>query len=47
VRRLAVAWLSDASHERPTARTVRFDAVGVIIDGRGRLLRLDHVEGAW
>lgn len=47
VRRLAVAWLSDESCERPTARTVRFDAVGVIVDGRGRLLRLDHVEGAW
>ncbi len=47
VRRLAVAWLSDTRHERPTARTVRFDAVGVIVDSRGALLRLDHVEGAW
>jgi putative endonuclease len=47
LRRLARAWLSDERHERPRARTIRFDAVGVIVDERGRLLRLDHVEGAW
>jgi len=47
LRRLAVAWLSDEQRKRPTARTIRFDAVGVIIDARGELLRLDHVEGAW
>jgi putative endonuclease len=47
LRRLARAWLSDERHARPTARTIRFDAVGVIVDERGRLLRLDHVEGAW
>ena len=47
LRRLARAWLSDQRHVRPTARTIRFDAVGVIVDERGRLLRLDHVEGAW
>jgi putative endonuclease len=47
VRRLARAWLSDARNERPTARTIRFDAVGVIVDARGQLVRLDHVEAAW
>ena len=47
LRRLARAWLSDERHERPRARTIRFDAVGVILDERGRLLRLDHVEAAW
>jgi putative endonuclease len=47
LRRLARAWLSDERHERPRARTIRFDAVGVIVDERGRLLRLDHVEAAW
>jgi putative endonuclease len=47
LRRLAVAWLNDERHQRPTAHTVRFDAIGVILDGKGRLLRLDHVEGAW
>jgi putative endonuclease len=47
VRRLARAWLSGSSHTRPTARTIRFDAIGVIVDRRGRLVRLDHVEAAW
>jgi putative endonuclease len=46
-RRLAVAWLCDAGQVRPTARTIRFDAVGVVLDDRDGLLRLDHVEGAW
>ena len=47
LRRLARAWLGDERHARPRARTIRFDAVGVIVDERGRLLRLDHVEAAW
>jgi putative endonuclease len=47
LRRLARAWLADERHARPTARTIRFDAVGVIVDERGRLLRLDHLEAAW
>jgi putative endonuclease len=47
LRRLACAWLYESTHARPKARTIRFDAVGVIVDGAGRLLRLDHVEGAW
>jgi putative endonuclease len=47
LRRLAVAWLSDASKVRPSARTIRFDAIGVSVDTRGSLRALDHVEGAW
>jgi putative endonuclease len=47
LRRLARAWLSDERHTRPSARTIRFDAIGVIVDEHGRLLRLDHIEGAW
>ena len=47
LRRLAVAWLSDRSRVRPTARTIRFDAIGVIVDGRDRLVGLDHLEAAW
>jgi len=47
LRRLAVAWLSDQKHLRPTAHTIRFDAIGVIVDRQGRLLRLDPLEGAW
>jgi putative endonuclease len=47
LRRLATAWLADAERARPTARTIRFDAIGVTLDSRCRLLRLDHLEGAW
>ena len=47
LRRLAAAWLSDEQRIRPTARTIRFDAIGVTVDHRDRLLRIDHLEGAW
>jgi putative endonuclease len=47
LRRVAVAWLSDEGTARPTARTIRFDAVGVIVDATDRLVRLDHLEAAW
>jgi putative endonuclease len=52
LRRLAVAWLSsaplrDGARKRPRASTIRFDAIGVLLDGDGVLLRLDHLEGAW
>jgi putative endonuclease len=47
IRRLACAWLSDSSNVRPTAGTIRFDAIGVTVDRRGRLVALEHVEGAW
>jgi len=47
LRRLACAWLYENTHARPKAHTIRFDAVGVIVDDSDRLLRLDHIEGAW
>ena len=47
LKRLACAWLYENTHARPKAHTIRFDAVGVIVDGADRLLRLDHIEGAW
>jgi putative endonuclease len=47
LRKLATAWLTDEKHIRPTAHTIRFDAIGVMIDSKNRLLRLDHIEGAW
>ena len=46
LRRLAAAWLRDEKHIRPTAHTIRFDAIGVILDTKDRLIRLDHIEGA-
>jgi putative endonuclease len=47
LRRLACAWLYESTHTRPKARTIRFDAIGVIVDGHDRLLCLDHIRGAW
>ncbi|HEY2216573.1 MAG TPA: YraN family protein [Solirubrobacteraceae bacterium] len=47
LRRLAAAWLADQSRERPSARTIRFDAIGVLIDARGRLRGIEHIESAW
>ncbi|MBA3808703.1 MAG: YraN family protein [Solirubrobacterales bacterium] len=46
LRRLAGAWLA-REQARPRVQTLRFDAIGVVLDERGRLLRLDHLEGAW
>jgi putative endonuclease len=47
LRRLAAAWLREEKHIRPTAHTIRFDAIGVILDTKDRLVSLDHIEGAW
>jgi putative endonuclease len=47
LRRLAAAWLHDKTQIRPAADTIRFDAVGVVLDTRDELVRLDHIEGAW
>jgi putative endonuclease len=47
LRRLATAWLSNSRRSRPFAADIRFDAIGVLVDGRGALRRLDHIEGAW
>jgi putative endonuclease len=47
IRRLASEWLAETGRERPRARALRFDAVGVLVDGRGRVLSLEHLEAAW
>lgn len=46
VRHMARAWLAETL-DRPHAADLRFDGIGVVIDGRGRLVRLDHLEGAF
>jgi putative endonuclease len=46
VRRMAAAFLAEVD-DRPRAVDLRFDAVGVVIDPRGRLVALDHLEGAF
>jgi putative endonuclease len=47
LRRLAAAWLSQTRGARPYAETIRFDAVGVLLDARSRLLYLEQLEAAW
>jgi putative endonuclease len=46
VRAMATAFLGEVA-DRPRAEAIRFDAVGVVIDARGRLVRLDHLEDAF
>lgn len=46
VKRMALAWLAEVQ-DRPHAGILRFDAIGVVIDAHGQLVRLDHVEGAF
>lgn len=46
VRRMAAAFLAEVP-DRPYADELRFDAVGVTIDPRGRLVALEHLEGAF
>jgi putative endonuclease len=46
VRRIASIWLNQV-RRRPFYTAMRFDAVGVVLDARDRLVRLDHLEGAF
>jgi hypothetical protein len=43
---MATSYLSEVT-DRPAAPNLRFDAVGVVFDARGQLVRLDHLEGAF
>ena len=46
VRRMAAAFLLEAT-DRPRSPGLRFDAIGVVIDAYGKLVRLDHLEAAF
>jgi putative endonuclease len=46
VRKMAGSWLMDR-RDRPFAEVIRFDAIGVTVDGAGRLVGLEHLEGAF
>jgi putative endonuclease len=46
VRALARAWLAEPG-PRPVRCNVRFDAIGVVVDRGGELVRLDHAEDAF
>jgi putative endonuclease len=43
---MGAAWLCEA-HDRPRTAELRFDAIGVILDARGALVELVHLEGAF
>ncbi len=47
VRKMARSWLIDRRHERPFAKVMRFDAIGVTFDLAGRLVGVEHLEGAF
>jgi putative endonuclease len=46
VRRMAAAYLSEVG-DRPKADVIRFDAIGIVLDGQGALCSLEHLEGAF
>lgn len=46
VRKMAGSWLIER-RDRPRADVIRFDAIGVTFDGGGRLVSLEHLEGAF
>lgn len=46
VRKLAGRWLVERER-RPRACELRFDAIGVTFDRRGRFVALEHLEGAF
>ena len=46
IRKMALAWLADQPR-RPYVPELRFDAIGVTIDATGRLVALEHLEGAF
>lgn len=46
VRRMAASWLAQVT-DRPWAAELRFDAVGILLDEKGELVRLDHLQDAF
>ncbi len=47
LRRLAAAWLREAGEAAPRRTGIRFDVVGLELDGAGRVVEWDHVRGAF
>ena len=43
-RPLALAWLYESAHPYTSARDLRFDAIGILVDPEGALLKLDHLQ---
>lgn len=47
LRALAVAWLRGRAYDVPPHRDLRFDVVGVRVDGDGRPVEYEHLRGAF
>jgi len=47
LRRLAAEWLRTRELAGPRPAAIRFDAIGILVDRRGTLVALDHVEDAF
>lgn len=47
IRRLAAAWLHEERDRRPHAETIRFDAIGIVLDTEGAPRRIEHVRNAF
>jgi putative endonuclease len=47
LRRLAAAWLQESGDRAPRRRGIRFDVVGLRLDGAGRVVEWDHARGAF
>jgi putative endonuclease len=47
VRLMAREWLARRDEDGPWPPELRFDAIGIAFDRSGRLLLLDHLEGAF
>jgi putative endonuclease len=47
VRAMAREWLTQTRLDGPPPPELRFDAIGVSFDAHGRLLTLEHLEGAF
>jgi putative endonuclease len=47
LRSLAAAWLRDRGYEVPRHRELRFDVVGLRLDGAGRITEYEHLRGAF
>jgi putative endonuclease len=46
VRRMAASYLVECT-DRPLADELRFDAIGIVFDARGRMVSLEHIQAAF
>jgi putative endonuclease len=47
IRSLALAWLRDRDGSVPRHGSIRFDVVGIRVDGQGQVREWEHLRGAF